>query len=57
MITRSTSVEAAVRCMKHGAADYITKPLDFDRVRSRRRDTDRRGDPPPAGGAGVPRRI
>ncbi|MEM7586656.1 MAG: sigma-54 dependent transcriptional regulator, partial [Acidobacteriota bacterium] len=32
MITRSASVEAAVRCMKHGAADYITKPLDFGRL-------------------------
>lgn len=32
MITRSTSLEAAVRCMKHGAADYITKPIDFDRL-------------------------
>ena len=33
MITRSTSVDAAVRCMKHGATDYITKPLDFERLR------------------------
>ena len=33
MITRSTSVEAAVRCMKHGAADYITKPIDFARLK------------------------
>ena len=32
MITRSNSVEAAVACMKHGAADYITKPLDFERL-------------------------
>ncbi|MCB1055451.1 MAG: sigma-54-dependent Fis family transcriptional regulator [Acidobacteria bacterium] len=32
MITRSTSVEAAVRSMKRGAADYITKPLDFDQL-------------------------
>ncbi|MDY7093520.1 MAG: sigma-54 dependent transcriptional regulator, partial [Acidobacteriota bacterium] len=31
--TRSTSVEAAVRAMKHGAADYITKPLDYQRLR------------------------
>ncbi|MCH9649419.1 MAG: sigma-54 dependent transcriptional regulator [Deltaproteobacteria bacterium] len=33
MITRSISVEAAVRCMKRGATDYITKPLDFHRLR------------------------
>ena len=33
MITRSTSVEPAVRCMKRGATDYITKPLDFERLR------------------------
>ena len=32
MITRNDSVEKAVECMKHGAADYITKPLDFERV-------------------------
>jgi len=33
MITRSTSLDAAVRCMRHGATDFITKPLDFDRLR------------------------
>ncbi len=33
MITGSTSVEPAVRSMKRGAADYITKPLDFGRLR------------------------
>ena len=33
MITRSHSVEAAVRCMRHGAEDYIRKPLDFPRLR------------------------
>jgi len=32
MITRSTSVDAAVRSMRRGASDYITKPLDFDRL-------------------------
>ena len=32
MITRNTSVEKAVRCMQRGAADYITKPLDFGRL-------------------------
>jgi len=34
MITRNTSVELAVRCMKRGASDFITKPLDFQRVRN-----------------------
>ena len=34
MITRSASVEAAVRCMKHGAADFITKPLALERVKN-----------------------
>jgi len=33
MITRSVSVDSAVRCMKHGAADFITKPLDLERVK------------------------
>ena len=32
MITRDTSIDKAVCCMKHGAADYITKPLDFARL-------------------------
>lgn len=32
MITRSTSLDQAVRCMRRGAADYITKPLDFERL-------------------------
>ncbi|MEM7355259.1 MAG: sigma-54 dependent transcriptional regulator [Acidobacteriota bacterium] len=32
MITRSSSIDRAVRCMKHGAADYITKPIDFERL-------------------------
>ena len=34
MITRNTSIELAVRCMKRGATDFITKPLDFKRVRN-----------------------
>jgi len=34
MVTRVTALEAAVRSMKHGAADYITKPLDFERLRA-----------------------
>lgn len=33
MITRSDSVEAAVRCMRRGAEHYIKKPLDFERLR------------------------
>lgn len=32
-ITRSQTVEAAVRCMKNGASDFITKPIDFDLLR------------------------
>lgn len=38
MITRNTSLELAVRCMKRGATDFITKPLDFKRVRNAVRD-------------------
>lgn len=34
MITRSHSLELAVRSMKLGAFDYITKPIDFERLRS-----------------------
>ena len=33
MITRSTDAEVAVRCMKHGASDYIIKPVDFEHLR------------------------
>ncbi len=33
-ITRSQTVEAAVRCMKNGASDFITKPIDFDCLRA-----------------------
>lgn len=32
-ITRSQTVEAAVRCMKNGASDFITKPIDFELLR------------------------
>jgi len=34
MVTRVTALDAAVRSMKHGARDYITKPLDFERLRA-----------------------
>ncbi|MGB0716027.1 MAG: sigma-54-dependent transcriptional regulator [Phycisphaerae bacterium] len=33
MITSSSSVSSAVDCIKHGAFDYVVKPLDFDRLR------------------------
>ena len=34
MITRSASIDDAVRCMQHGAYDFITKPLDFGRLQN-----------------------
>ena len=33
MITATTTVKTAVRAMKLGAYDYITKPFDLDEVR------------------------
>ncbi len=33
MITANASVAAAVNAMKHGAFDYLTKPLDLDELR------------------------
>ena len=33
MVTRDHSAAAAVRSMKHGATDYIEKPLDFELLR------------------------
>ena len=32
MVTRQGTVETAVECMKNGATDFITKPLDFDHL-------------------------
>ncbi len=32
MISRDTDTDVAVRCMKHGASDYIVKPLDFSHL-------------------------
>ncbi|MBV5306256.1 MAG: sigma-54-dependent Fis family transcriptional regulator [Desulfobulbaceae bacterium] len=33
IMTAYSSVDDAVEAMKHGAHDYLTKPLDFDRLR------------------------
>jgi len=33
IMTAYSSVDAAVEAIKHGAYDYLTKPLDFDRLR------------------------
>ena len=33
IMTAYSSVDAAVEAIKHGAYDYMTKPLDFDRLR------------------------
>lgn len=33
IMTAYSSVDAAVEAIKHGAHDYLTKPLDFDRLR------------------------
>ncbi|MBU0946903.1 MAG: sigma-54 dependent transcriptional regulator [Proteobacteria bacterium] len=33
IMTAYSSVDAAVKAIKHGAYDYLTKPLDFDRLR------------------------
>ncbi|MEA3469399.1 MAG: sigma-54 dependent transcriptional regulator [Thermodesulfobacteriota bacterium] len=33
IMTAYSSVDAAVEAIKHGACDYLTKPLDFDRLR------------------------
>ncbi|MBC8207826.1 MAG: sigma-54-dependent Fis family transcriptional regulator [Desulfobulbaceae bacterium] len=33
IMTAYSSVDAAVDAIKHGAHDYLTKPLDFDRLR------------------------
>ncbi len=33
IMTAYSSVDAAVDAIKHGAYDYLTKPLDFDRLR------------------------
>ena len=32
VITGNTSLDAAVECMKQGASDYLTKPLDCDKL-------------------------
>lgn len=34
IITAKPVVEAAVECMRNGAYDYISKPFDFDKIRS-----------------------
>ena len=34
VVTGNTSVDSAVRAMREGALDYLTKPLDRDRLRS-----------------------
>ncbi len=33
IMTAYSSVDAAVEAIRHGAHDYLTKPLDFDRLR------------------------
>jgi two-component system, NtrC family, response regulator HydG len=33
IMTAYSSVDAAVKAIQHGAYDYLTKPLDFDRLR------------------------
>lgn len=63
IMTAFSSVDAAVEAIKNGAHDYLTKPLDFDRLRQtldvamghKRRHDDQ--PPPPetsfAGGTGI----
>lgn len=33
MMTAFSDIDSAVECVKNGAYDYLTKPLDFDRLR------------------------
>lgn len=44
MVTRSQSLEIAVRSMKLGAFDYITKPIDFDRLQQAVKEALRLGE-------------
>ncbi len=56
IMTAYSSVDAAVEAIKIGAHDYLTKPLDFDRLRStleaamgHRREEESHDDPAPDG--------
>lgn len=64
IMTAFSSVDAAVEAIKNGAHDYLTKPLDFDRLRQtldvamghKRRHHDDQQPPPEtsfAGGTGI----
>ncbi|MEW6220444.1 MAG: sigma-54 dependent transcriptional regulator [Thermodesulfobacteriota bacterium] len=48
LMTAYSSVDAAVEAMKIGAHDYLTKPLDFGRLRATLEET---GGPAPSGAA------
>lgn len=34
MLTGNTDIEIATECMRNGAVDYITKPVDFEYLRT-----------------------
>jgi DNA-binding NtrC family response regulator len=34
VVTANDSIATAVECMRHGAADYITKPFEIERIRA-----------------------
>jgi DNA-binding NtrC family response regulator len=42
VVTASDSISTAVECMRHGAADYITKPFEIEQLRAIARRVTRR---------------
>lgn len=56
MLTGFNDAETAVKALRAGAADYLTKPFELKRLFDLLRQA-RRGNPPAAAAAGVPRPV